>query len=187
VLAVGRLVYYKGFEFLIQAMREVDASLIIAGTGPLYSKLRGITSECGLTDRVVFAGDVKDLTPYYHASDVFVLPSVARSEAFGLVQLEAMACRKPVVNTRIPTGISEASIDGLTGLSAQPADPSSLATALNKLLGDPELRYRLGDSARKRVENEFTAERMALETIAIYAKAQQAASAARIVAHIVVG
>jgi glycosyltransferase involved in cell wall biosynthesis len=182
VLAVGRLVYYKGFEFLIQAMRQVDASLIIAGTGPLYAKLRGITSELGLTDRVIFAGDVEDLKPYYHASDVFVLPSVARSEAFGLVQLEAMACQKPVVNTKMPSGISEVSIDGLTGLSAEPGDPTSLATALNKLLGDPELRDRLGVSARERVENEFTARRMALETLAIYSKLQHSASPARLAA-----
>jgi len=170
VMTAGRLVYYKGFEHLIRAMRQVDATLIIVGDGPDYPQLEQLAWDLGVRSRVVFAGRVEDVKPYYYAADVFVLPSVARSEAFGIVQLEAMACRKPVVNTSLQTAVPSVSLDGVTGLTVPPADAGALATALKRLLKDHELRFKFGEAARKRVEAGFDASKMAESTMNLYAE-----------------
>jgi rhamnosyl/mannosyltransferase len=86
LLSVGRLVYYKGFEYLIRAMAGVDATLLIIGNGPLRTELETVARVAGVAARVHFLGQVDDVVPYYHAADIFVLPSIARSEAFGIVQ-----------------------------------------------------------------------------------------------------
>jgi glycosyltransferase involved in cell wall biosynthesis len=170
ILSVGRLVYYKGFEYLIRAMTEVRGKLLIIGAGPLEPKLRGLTSSLGLNDKVIFAGEIQneDVVPYYHASDVFALASVARSEAFGIVQIEAMAAGVPVVNTRLDSGVPFVSLDGQTGLTVPPADPEALAAALNRLLDDPNLRRSFGEQARARARNEFSLETMISRMMALY-------------------
>jgi rhamnosyl/mannosyltransferase len=170
VLAVGRLIYYKGFDCLMRAMALVKGKLILIGDGPLHLRLERQTSEMGIRERVFFAGEIDncELAPYYHAADVFVLPSVARSEAFGIVQLEAMACGKPVVNTRLATGVPFVSVDSLTGITVPPGDPISLAQAITRLLDDADLRARYGAAASCRVRSEFTAERMAARTLTLY-------------------
>jgi rhamnosyl/mannosyltransferase len=112
--------------------------------------------------------DVPDVVPYFHASDVFALPSVARSEAFGLVQLEAMACAKPVVNTALASGVPYVSLDGETGITVPVGDARALALALNRLLGDRELSRRLGTNGRRRAERMFSVEAMVRETAALY-------------------
>ena len=106
VLSTGRLVYYKGLESLIRAMNSVNGNLLIAGDGPMRQKLEAEASANAIIrSRVTLLGHVEDVRPYYHACEVFVLPSIARSEAFGIVQLEAMACGKPVINTRLWSGV----------------------------------------------------------------------------------
>ena len=176
VLAVGRLVYYKGFEYLIRAMKSVNGRAVIVGEGPLGEKLRALAASCGVADRVVFTGEKhgKDLVPYFHAADVFVLPSIARSEAFGIVQLEAMACGKPVINTKLDSGVPSVSLDGVTGLTVPPADSESLAAAINKLLDDDDLRSRYGEAGRKRIAREFTLETMIQKTSRVYRQILQA-------------
>lgn len=171
VLAVGRLVYYKGFDYLIRAMSAVDGTLVILGDGPLRGALEALAHEAGVADRVAFEGSVPDLAPYYHAADVFALPAVARSEAFGLVQLEAMAAGLPVVNTRIDSGVPFVSRDGESGITVPPADARALAGALGRLLDAPELRRRLGAAARERVRREFSLDRMTADTLALYREA----------------
>ncbi|MBV9110974.1 MAG: glycosyltransferase [Gemmatimonadetes bacterium] len=176
VFAAGRLVYYKGFEYLVRAMRGVDGRLLIAGDGPLRGALERLAAELGLGDRVTLAGAVPDLRPYYHAADVFALPSVARSEAFGIVQMEAMGCGLAVVNTALDTGVPFVSPDGVTGITVPPADPDALADALTRLLDDPALRARLGAAGRARVAGELSAETMARRTLDVYRAAASASS-----------
>lgn len=170
LVSVGRLIYYKGFEYLIRAMTRVDARLLIIGDGPLRASLERQARESGVTHRVVFLGEVpnEDIAPYYHAADVFVLASVARSEAFGIVQLEAMACGKPVVNTRLDSGVPFVSLDGITGITVAPSDSEALAHAINSLLDDPQLRVRYGEAGRVRVEQEFTLDGMVDRTLDLY-------------------
>jgi rhamnosyl/mannosyltransferase len=170
VLAVGRLVYYKGFEHLIRAMRLVDGSAVIVGDGPLRQKLESLAQDCRVADRVAFTGELqgRDLASFFHAAELFVLPSIARSEAFGIVQLEAMACGKPVINTRLDSGVPFVSLDGVTGLSIPPAEPEPLAEAINKLLDDSDVRSRYGEAGRRRVAQEFTLGTMVQRTCELY-------------------
>lgn len=170
LLAVGRLVYYKGFEYAIEAMRNVRGRLLIAGTGPLGDKLRAHAITCGVGERVVFLGEIQnnDITPYYHAADAFILPSVARSEAFGIVQIEAMAAGKPVINTSLDSGVPFVSQDGVTGLTVPPRDPHALASAINRLLDNRDVRERLGAAARRRAAEEFSVETMTARITSLY-------------------
>jgi glycosyltransferase involved in cell wall biosynthesis len=171
VLGVGRLVYYKGFEHLIGAMTEVDASLLIIGNGPLKENLVRLATSIGVSDKVTFLDKVDDVNPYHQAADLFVLSSVARSEAFAIVQLEAMAAGKPVINTQLESGVPFVSQHGITGLTVPPADKSALAAAINRLLGDADLRQRYGAAARLRAQQEFTVEKMVARTLEVYDKA----------------
>lgn len=168
VLGVGRLVYYKGFDYLLRAMERVDARLVILGDGPLRADLEARAAELGIGDRVAFPGQVPELAPWYHAAEVFVLPAIARSEAFGLVQLEAMAAGTPVVNTRLDSGVPFVSRDGESGLTVPPEDTDALAAALDRLLGDDALRARLGEGGRARVRGELSLERMVRDTLDVY-------------------
>lgn len=173
VAAVGRLIYYKGFEYLVRAMARVDARLLIIGDGPLRASLEQDVRAAGLGGRVSFLGEMQNdaVAPYYHAADVFALPSIARSEAFGIVQLEAMACGTPVVNTRLESGVPFVSVDGVTGITVPPREPEPLAAALNLLLDQEHLRRRYGEAARRRVSSEFSLGKMIDGTLAVYREA----------------
>jgi glycosyltransferase involved in cell wall biosynthesis len=171
ILAVGRLVYYKGFHHLIRSMRQIHAHLLIVGQGPLEHSLKQSAAELGVANKVTFLGGLEDLVPYYRAADVFVLPSIARSEAFGIVQLEAMACGTPVVNTTLDTGVPFVSLNEVTGFSVKPADDDALAGAINSLLYNPELRYRFGVAARERVLSVFAMTRMVGATVDVLRRA----------------
>ncbi|HEY1851730.1 MAG TPA: glycosyltransferase [Candidatus Binataceae bacterium] len=170
VLAVGRMVYYKGFEYLVQAMASVNGHLLLVGEGPLQAKLERQAFEAGVRDRITFLGRVSqdEVIGYYHAADVFVMPSIARSEAFGIAQLEAMACGKPVVNTRLLSGVPFVSLDGVTGTTVTPADSGELASAINRLLDDSGLREKYGAAAARRAREEFSIETMVDRTLELY-------------------
>jgi glycosyltransferase involved in cell wall biosynthesis len=150
VFALGRHVYYKGFSVLIDAMQYTNAFLMLGGDGPLRPQLEQQAADLGLSDRILFTGQIpeEDLAAYFHACDVFCLPAVERSEAFGLVQLEAMACGKPVVCTQLNNGVNVVNIDGKTGFAAPVRDPVGLGACLAKLLGDPALLQKLGAQAQ---------------------------------------
>lgn len=170
ILFIGRLVYYKGVEYLLQAMKDLPAQLWIIGTGPLEAGLKQQAVQLNLQDKVRFLGNIpeEDIPAYYHACDIFALPSVANSEMFGMVQLEAAACRKPVVSTSLPTGVSWVNQHGVTGLLAPPRDAGALAEALRKLLDSRSLRQEMGEAGRQRVETEFTTARMAQGILEVY-------------------
>ena len=168
ILAVGRLVYYKGLEYLVRAMRDVDGHAVIVGQGPMRESLSTLAASLGVQGRVTLVGHVRDTAPYYHAARVFALPSHLRSEAFGIVQLEAMASAIPVVNTRIPSGVPSVSLDGETGITVPPADPGALAQALTRLLDDPELSGRMGEAGRRRVAQLYSLDGMAERTLDLY-------------------
>jgi len=173
VLFVGRLVYYKGVDVLLRAMSDVDADLVIIGSGPLESELREQAHAQGIAGRVFFERPVsdEDLAAWYHASDVFCLPSVARSEAFGLVQVEAHASGVPVVSTGLTTGVPFVNVDGVTGLVVPPGDSKALAAALGTLLSNDDFRRRLGEQAKSRAIAEFSIERMVTENVLVYREA----------------
>jgi len=164
------MVYYKGFEYLIRAMASVNGHLLLVGEGPLQAKLERQAFEAGVRDRITFLGRVSqdEVIGYYHAADVFVMPSIARSEAFGIAQLEAMACGKPVVNTRLLSGVPFVSLDGVTGTTVTPADAGELASAINRLLDDPGLREKYGAAAAQRARTEFSIETMVDRTLQLY-------------------
>lgn len=169
LLFVGMLRYYKGLQYLLEAMPNIVGRLVIVGEGPEGATLASQARDLGLQDRVLFAGRVPDseLPAYYRAADLFVLPASERSEAFGLVQVEAMTCGLPVVCTEVGTGTTFVNRHGETGLVVPPKDPASLADAINTLLTDHELRARLGRNALARSEL-FSKERMLADIQALY-------------------
>ncbi|MGV8083252.1 MAG: glycosyltransferase [Coriobacteriia bacterium] len=181
VLFVGRLIYYKGADVLVRAMADVDADLVLIGSGPLEAELREAAARTGISERVTFLGpqDDAELSAWYHAADVFCLPSVARSEAFGLVQIEAHAAGTPVVSTDLTTGVPYANLDGVTGLTVPVGNASALSAALNRLLGDNALREKLGRQARERALSEFTVPRMVEQTLGVYREAIEVHAARR--------
>ena len=163
--------YYKGYEFLIRALPLVpEAGLVLGGRGPLTESLMGLARSLGVQERIEFTGRIaeRDLPFYYHACDVFCLPSVEQSEAFGIVQLEAMACGKPVLCCELNNGVTWVNQDRVTGLVVPPADPVALAGALKRLVTDTELRQRLGGQGRQRAGREFTVEAMVRGTLSVY-------------------
>ncbi|HZD59451.1 MAG TPA: glycosyltransferase, partial [Anaerolineae bacterium] len=166
---LGRLIYYKGVDYLIRAMQHVEGTLIVAGEGELGPELRRLAEDLKVKERVIFVGTLsnEELAAYYHACDVFVLPSVESSEAYGLVQLEAHACGKPVISTNLPTGVPFANKDGVSGLIVPPRDSDALAKAIHKLFDD-ELRTKLGRQAKERFEREFTSKAMVERVLEVY-------------------
>jgi glycosyltransferase involved in cell wall biosynthesis len=174
LLGCGRLVYYKGFEHAIEAMVGVDAKLLIVGVGPLESKLKQMIAERSLQRNVYLLGEVMnwDVVNYYAAADMFVLPSVTRSEAFAIVQLEAMAFGVPVVNTLLmDSGVPFVSQDGVTGISVEPRDPEALRKAIQFLLNNPDRARELGEAGKKRFASEFTREVMVNRILKVYEEA----------------
>lgn len=157
MLAVGRLVYYKGYLDLLEALKTVPGKLLIIGNGPLRLKMEQIIFKNNLTDRVIIISNHPDnLIPYYQACDFLVFPSNARSEAFGLVQIEAMACGKPIINTNLLTGVPEVSLNNVSGLTVPVNDCSKLAEAIRLLWENKELRLKLGKGSLNRVVNNFS-------------------------------
>lgn len=169
VLFVGRLRYYKGLDVLIRAAQHIDVTVLLVGSGSEEAALRRLTAELGLEDRVRFVGAVPDadLPAYYHAADLFVLPSVYRSESFGIAMLEAQACGVPTLSTELGTATSVVNLHGESGLVVEPGSVAALADAIRTLVDDPDRRRRLGRRARE-LAGRFTAARMVAETGRVY-------------------
>lgn len=170
LLFCGALRYYKGFRYLAEAMQRIDATLLVIGAGPHLPEEQRRVKDLGVADKVVFLGEKphEELAPYYYAADLLVLPSIYRSEAFGLVQLEAHACGTPVISTNIASGVPFANEHGRTGLTVEPASPAALAEAVNELLADSNRRAEMGAYARERCLRDFTVEKMCERVLEVY-------------------
>lgn len=170
LLSIGRLVPYKGFSVLIKAMKYLPEKyhLIIGGMGPLKEELEALIKHEGLGDRVTLEGYIPDSTlpDYYGACSIFVLSSIMKTEAFGIVQIEAMSCGKPVVATMIPgSGVSWVNQDGVSGRNVAIEDPKAMAAAIENIDGNYD-EYSHG--AKTRFDAMFTEEEMIKSIIKIY-------------------
>ncbi|MBN1876174.1 MAG: glycosyltransferase [Anaerolineae bacterium] len=171
LLFVGRLRYYKGLDTLLNALVELpDVHLNVVGDGPLRKEWEKMTEDLDITMRVHFLGELEDaaLPAQYHKAHLFVLPANARSEAFGMVLLEAMASGLPCVSTELGTGTSWVVQDSVTGRVVPPQNPSRMATAIRELLSDRAQLQMMGKAARARVETEFTHELMVERVMEVY-------------------
>jgi glycosyltransferase involved in cell wall biosynthesis len=158
ILFIGRLIYYKGADVLLDAFSHVHgAKLRIAGDGPLRTQLEEKAKDLNINEHVEFMGHLEDsqIKKLLSECDMLVLPSVANSEAFGIVQLEAMAFSKPVINTSLPTGVPYVSINEQTGLTVPPGDAASLGIAIQRLIDNDDERIQMGIKARDRVMKNF--------------------------------
>lgn len=170
-LFIGRLVYYKGCEVLLHALKDVDEALLtIIGDGVLKAELEQLASSLEITDRVRFLGSVSNevLNQELAACDIFVLPSIAKSEAFGIVQMEAMAYGKPVINTKLPSGVPYVSVGGQTGLTVKPGDADALAEAMQWLIEHSMERKQFGKAAAKRVREYYNVDYMVDQVLKVY-------------------
>lgn len=158
VLFAGRHVGYKGVDVLLRALQGRGARAVIVGDGPRRLEWEQLSRQLGLDGHVTFTGEVGDaeLRRLMQGCGVLVLPSVTRAEAFGYVQLEAMAAGKPVISTDVPSGVSWVNQDERTGLVVAAGDSAALGSAIDRLTGDGALRARFGAAGRARVEEEFT-------------------------------
>ena len=178
MLFIGKFRYYKGLHVLIKSMKTVEGKLLLIGSGPLEADLKRQASKLHLDHKIIFLGELTDSEKinYLHACDVFVLPSIYRSEAFGIVQLEAMACSKPVVCTELGTGTSFVNQHEKTGLVVKPNDHDALSQSINHILRNPDIKERYGKAGYERVSNYFSQERMVHEVISVYEKNLSAVS-----------
>jgi rhamnosyl/mannosyltransferase len=171
VLFVGRHVPYKGVDVLIRALEGTGIRAVIAGDGPQRAAWETLARTHGVPAR--FTGDVTDaeLRALFASCAAVVLPSTTRAEAFGYVQLEAMASGKPVIGTDVPSGVSWVNQHERTGLIVRAGDAGALRAALQRLMADAELRTRLGRQGRSRVEEVFTMAHLRERLRAFYAEA----------------
>lgn len=162
ILFVGRLVWYKGCEILLKAfasMRRSDCRLVLVGIGPLEQELKRLAVSLKLR-HVTFTGMVSEEEKLRHLEecDFFVLPSISKAEAFAVVQLEAMAFGKPVINTALHSGVPYVSVDGVTGRTVKPGSVRELAEAMEELAGNERLRREYGANALRIVQEKYTQE-----------------------------
>jgi rhamnosyl/mannosyltransferase len=162
VLFAGRHVPYKGVDVLLRALAGTPTKAIIAGDGPRRAEWESLARALALDGQVRFTGEVaaSELRALMHAASALVLPSVTRAEAFGYVQIEAMACGTPVISTDVPSGVSWVNQHERTGLVVAAGDAPALGAAVRRVMDDPAFGRRLGAAGRERVAREFTLARL---------------------------
>lgn len=173
IFSLGRLVEYKGYEYLIDAALHLpdDYVILIGGTGPLYAKLQAQIDAANLNEKVKLLGFVEDndLPLYYDACSLFCLSSLYKTEAFGIVQIEAMSCSKPVIATSIPgSGTCWVNAHNDSGLNVEPGNSEQLAKAIISITEDKEAYEAYCRNARARYEKLFTFEKMIENCLEIY-------------------
>ena len=180
LLSVGRLSYYKGFDTLFDALALLRdrgdvpmPRLLLVGEGEHGRRLREHASRLQLDDCVRFAGGIDDdsLQSAYCGADLLALPSLDRSEAFGLVLLEAMRAGLPVVASAIAgSGVGHVVADGQTGDLFAAGDANALANALTRMIREPAQRQRMGAAGYVRWRDEFSLERSASQVAELYTR-----------------
>lgn len=164
ILFVGRLVWYKGCDILLKAfakMKHANCRLVLVGGGPLEQELKNLAANLKL-ENVQFTGMVseEEKMRQLEVCDFLVLPSVSEAEAFAVVQLEAMAFGKPVINTALKSGVPKVSIDGVTGKTVKPGSVRELTAAMDELAQNAGLRKEYGMNALRIVQKHYTQEVM---------------------------
>jgi len=165
---IGHLNWQKGFPDLIKAFASLEVAdlwLVIAGDGPDWDELRGLARSLGVAERVVMPGFVDDVPGLLADLDLFVLSS--HREGHPMVLLEAMAMARPVVATDI-AGVGDTIADGMDGRLVPAGDVAALAEAIAALIRDPDAGRRLGRNARRKIERDYTVERMVRRTAVLY-------------------
>ena len=175
ILFLGALRYYKGLTFLVEAARDSAAPLVICGAGDD----RELRLLAGDSPNIVFAGHVREEKKWalLRACSALVLPSHLRSEAYGMVLVEAAMCGKPMISCEIGTGTSFINKDGETGFVVEPGSPAVLASAMKRLLEDQALREKFGNAARARYEDFFDGRRATEAHLRLYREFSTAAGA----------
>lgn len=172
LLYVGRMVAQKGLSYLVDAMpgilkRHPDVKLLMIGKGNVLDDIRARVSALGIEKSVIFPGFVPEdmLKEAYCTCDIFVLPSIV--EPFGMVLVEAMACKKPVVAASVG-GVPEIVDDGKSGWLVPPRDPVAIAEKVNAMLDDKCMMRHMGDRGREIVEQKFDWRLIAAKTKKVY-------------------
>lgn len=173
IFSLGRLVTYKGFEYLIKAASFLsdDYVILIGGSGPLKQSLQDIIAFNDLQNKVFLLGRISDgdLPNYFGACDLYIMSSIWKTEAFGIVQIEAMSCGKPIVATKIKgSGVSWVNEDGVSGINVEPMDSEAIAKAAVDILSDREQYMKYSKGAKERYYSIFTYEKMIDNCINIY-------------------
>lgn len=173
IFSLGRLVHYKGFEYLVDAARYLpdDYVVLIGGSGELKDELQKRIAENNLQGKVVLLGRVpdEDLSDYFRACSIFCLSSIQKTEAFAIVQIEAMACQRPIVATNIPaSGVSWVNAHEESGLNVNPQDSKALSDAIIRIMENDALYEKLSTGAKDRYERLFRKEAMIDKCINIY-------------------
>ncbi len=161
LLFAGRHRYYKGLHVLVEAAQWIDAPIVVAGDGPERGKLEAQARELGVEIRFPGPLSQEEMVAHLHGSSVVAFPSIERSEAFGISIMEAHACRKPVVATKLGTGVEFINADGVTGINVPVGDARAFSDAVNKLMNNDTLREEYGATAKARIESEFDARHIA--------------------------
>ena len=165
ILSVGRLVDYKGFDSLIKSSTDIlnDAIIVIVGDGPERLKLQKLINDLKLNDRVYLLGKISnvDLNYLYNSASLFCLLSNSRSEAFGVVLVEALSYALPIVSTNLSgSGMNWINQHGITGYKVNLDDPISISIACNNILNSELLRSKFSRNALNRYLLNFTDQKM---------------------------
>ncbi len=173
IYSLGRLVYYKGYKYLINSANYLndDYIILIGGSGPLFNELNELIKINNLQNKVYLLGRIPDekMYHYYNACNIFCMSSIEKSEAFGIAQIEAMSCGKPIVATKIEdSGVSWVNLDGVSGINVECKNYQELASAFIKISNNTELNTTLSNGSYKRFETMFTKKRMVMNCLSLY-------------------
>jgi glycosyltransferase involved in cell wall biosynthesis len=173
IFSLGRLVSYKGYEYLIKSAKYLDDSyiILIGGKGVLHNSLQELINRENLQDKVKLLGYLNDeiAYSYYKLCDIYCLSSIEKTEAFAIVQIEAMSFSKPIVATNIPgSGVPWVNSHDETGLNVEIKNPKSIALAIKSIIEDESKYQKYSEASLIRFKKEFTRNKMGVRALSIY-------------------